>query len=259
MQLSRCASPTSTRQVTHLELPVRTWTRSVKQHFHCAHVHPCTACMYILRPAVLANLHLHQVQKEPCNLKHSYHTRTHLKTSSHEPHLPMAPSSDQNSSTPTPTDPDLQATPTYQNNPNLPPTPTLNSHTPNLHDQAQDMEELKQIWSGLSLERFEEETVSYVRIPVHPRTAMAWNQVTQTPGLPMRLEPPPPPNHYQMPRTHAQVRRTVHPYQAPTSRSRVPPVRQWDVQTSSSSVDSSDPLPAAIFRFLELEEVNIAL
>ena len=171
----------------------------------------------------------------------------------------MAPSSDQNSSTHTPTDPDLQATPTHQNNPNLQPTPTMNSHTPNLHNQAREMEELEQIWSGLSLERFEEETVSYVRILVHPQTAMAWNQVTQTPGLPMRLEPPPPPNHYQMPRTHTRVRRTMHPYQAPVGRSRVPPVRQRDVQMSSSSVDSSDPLLAAIFRFLELGEVNIAL
>ena len=178
MQLSRCASLTSTRQVTHLELPVRTWTRSVKKNFHCIHVHPCTACMSLLRPAVLAHLHLHQVQTEPCNLKHSYHTRTHLKSPSHEPHLPMAPSSDQSLSTPTPTDPDLQATPTYQNNPNLPPTPNMNSHTPNLHDQAREMEALEQIWSGLSLERSEEEMVSYVRIPVHPRTAMAWNQVT---------------------------------------------------------------------------------
>ena len=77
----------------------------------------------------------------------------------------------------------------------------MNSHTPNLHEQAREMEALEQIWSGLSLEH-SKETVSYVRIPVHPRTTMAWNQVTQTPGLPMRLEPPPSPNHYQMPRTH---------------------------------------------------------
>ena len=44
----------------------------------------------------------------------------------------------------------------------------MNSHTPNLHDQAWEMEELEQIWSGLSLERFKQETVSYVCIPVHP-------------------------------------------------------------------------------------------
>ena len=88
---------------------------------------------------------------------------------------------------------------------------------------------------------------------------MAWNQVTETPSLPMRLEPPPQPTPYQMPRTNARVRRTMHPYQAPISRSQVPSVRQQDVQTSSSSVDSSDQLPAAIFRFLDLGEKNITL
>ena len=171
----------------------------------------------------------------------------------------MAPSSNQSSSIPTPIDLDLQATPIHQSNPNLPPTLTMNSHTPNLHEQAQEMEALEQIWSGLSLGRSEDETVSYVCIPVHPRTAMAWNQVTQTPSPPMRLEPPPQPTPYQMPRTHARVRRTVHPYQAPVGRFRVPPVRQRDVQTSSSSVDSSDQLPAAIFQFLDLGEINIVL
>ena len=124
----------------------------------------------------------------------------------------MAPSSDQSSSTPTPIDPDLQATPIHPNNPNLPPTLIMNSHTPNLYEQAREMEAFEQIWSGLSLERSEDETVSYVRISVHPRTTMAWNQVTQTPSLPMRLEPPPQPTPYQMPRTHARVRWTVHPY-----------------------------------------------
>ena len=171
----------------------------------------------------------------------------------------MAPLSDQISSTPTPTDLDLQATPTHPSNLNLPPTPTMNSHTPNLHEQAREMEALEQIWSGLSLECSKDETVSYVRIPVHPRTAMAWNQVTQTPSLPMRLEPSPQPTPYQMPKTPARVRRTVHPYQAPVGRSRVPPDRQRDVQTSSSSVDSSNQLPAAIFWFLGLGEINIAL
>ena len=44
----------------------------------------------------------------------------------------------------------------------------MNSHTPNLHKQAREMEALEQIWSGLSLGRSKDETVSYVRIPVHP-------------------------------------------------------------------------------------------
>ena len=121
------------------------------------------------------------------------------------------------------------------------------------------MEALEQIWSGLSLGRSEDETVSYVCIPVHPRTAMAWSQVTQTSSLPMRLEPQPQPTPYQMPKPHAQVRWMVHPYQAPVGRSQIPPVRQRDVQTSSSSGDSLDQLPSAIFQFLDLGEINIAL
>ena len=34
---------------------------------------------------------------------------------------------------------------------------------------------------------------------------MAWNKVTQTPSLPIRLEPPPQPNSYHMPQTHVRV------------------------------------------------------
>ena len=52
---------------------------------------------------------------------------------------------------------------------------------------------LEQLWSELSLEHTLERTVSYVRIPVHPRTVMQWNQMTQMPSLPLRFDPPPPP------------------------------------------------------------------
>ena len=54
----------------------------------------------------------------------------------------------------------------------------MNSHSPTPQTQAQEMAALEQIWSGLSLGRSEDEMVSYVRIPVHPWTALAWNQVT---------------------------------------------------------------------------------
>ena len=102
----------------------------------------------------------------------------------------MTPSSDQSSSTPTPIDPDMRLTPTPQSTPTLPATPTMNTHSTTPQDQAQEMVNLKQIWSGVSFERSNDEIVSYVRIQVHPRTVLAWNQVTQTPSLPIRLEPP---------------------------------------------------------------------
>nr|POE98132.1 hypothetical protein CFP56_67121 [Quercus suber] len=63
--------------------------------------------------------------------------------------------------------------------------------SPPPNDQAPVMENLKQIWSRLYLENSNKENVSYVRIPVHPRVAMSWNQMTQTPNLPLRLEQPP--------------------------------------------------------------------
>ena len=100
----------------------------------------------------------------------------------------MTPSSDQSSSTPTPIDPDMHLTPTPQSTPTLPATPTMNTHSTNPQDQAQEMVNLKQIWSGVSFKRSNNETVSYVRIQVHPRTALAWNQVTQTPSLPISWE-----------------------------------------------------------------------
>lgn len=49
----------------------------------------------------------------------------------HRPHsnTQMAPSSDQQSSTPTPTDPDLHQTPSHQSSPSLPATPTMHTHS----------------------------------------------------------------------------------------------------------------------------------
>nr|POE83261.1 hypothetical protein CFP56_65939 [Quercus suber] len=135
----------------------------------------------------------------------------------------------------------------------------MNTHSSIPQDQAQEIVNLEQIGSGLSLGRSNDETVSYVQILVHPRTALAWNQVTQTPSLPTRVETPPRPTPYHMPQTDVRVRRSVHPYQSPEGHSRAPLVRQRNNQASSFSVDSPDPLPAAIFCFLDLEEINIAL
>ena len=51
----------------------------------------------------------------------------------------------------------------------------------------------------------------------------------------------------------------MHPYQAPTGHSQAPPVRQRKKQAISSSVDFPNPLPAVIFRFLDLSKINLAL
>ena len=171
----------------------------------------------------------------------------------------MALSSDQISSTPTPTNPDLHLSTKPQSNSHLLATPTMNNHTPSHPVHVQEMADLKQIWSGLSLEHLQEETVSFVRIPVHPQTAMLWNQVSQTPSLPLQLEPPshPPPSHRTRP--HARVVRSGHPYHPPARTSRALPIRQWSIPISSSSAKSPDPLPVAIFRFLDRSEINIAM
>ena len=123
------------------------------------------------------------------------------------------------------------------------------SSTP--QSSQQEMEMLEQLWSGLSLKHTLKGTVSYVRIPVHPRTAMQWNQMTQVPSLPLRLDPPPHSHSTRSHRTHGRVHRTSHPYHTPTRHSRAPSVRQRSISTSSSNAASPDPLLAAIFRFLD--------
>ena len=90
----------------------------------------------------------------------------------------MAPSSDQASSTPTPTDPDLSLTPTPQSNQPLSATPIMNYHSPTPQAYEQQMENLEQLWSRLSLKHTPNEMVNYVRISVHSRMAMQWNQMT---------------------------------------------------------------------------------
>ena len=171
----------------------------------------------------------------------------------------MAPSSNQLSSTATPTDSNLHLSTTPQSNSHMAAPSTMNSNTPSPPTHAQEMADLEQIWSGLSLEHLHDETVSFVWIPIHPQTAMVWNQVSQSPSLPLRLEPPaqPPPSY--RPRSHVRVLRSGHPYHPPARSSRAPPVRQRSVPTSSSSADSLNPLHATIFGFLDQCEVNIAM
>ena len=159
----------------------------------------------------------------------------------------MAPSSDQQSTTPTLTDLNLRFTPTHTGELSHPPHPSMHMQSPPPNDQALVMENLEQIWSRLYLEN-----VSYVRIPIHPRVAMAWNQMTQTPSLPLRLEQPPQIQTQRMTRGHVRVWRSVgHPV--------TQPVWQRNTQESSTSVESPERLPEAIICFLDLCEINIVL
>ena len=171
----------------------------------------------------------------------------------------MAPSSNQHSSTATPTNPDLRQSPTPQSFPHTPATPTMNNQAPPSQAHELMMANLEQVWSSLSLEYSQDELVGFVRIPVHPRTAMVWNQVSQTPSLPLRVETPPQPTPCNRSRSNAQVHRLRHPYQTPARSSRAPPVRQRTISMSSSSAESPDPLPVAIFRFLDRSEINISM
>ena len=175
----------------------------------------------------------------------------------------MVPSSDQTTPTTTPTDPDLHLSTTPQSNPHMAAPLTMSSHNHSPPTHAQAMEELEQIWSSLSLEHLQNETVSFVRIPIHLWTAMVWNQVSQSSSLPLRLElpaqPPTQPPPFHRPCSQIRVRCSGHPYHPPVRPSRALPVRQRSVPPSSSSADSSDPLPAAIFCFLDRSEVNIAM
>ena len=77
-----------------------------------------------------------------------------------------------------PTDLDLRLTSTPQSNPPLSATPIMNYHSSTPQAYEQEMENLEQLWSELSLEHTSNEMVSYVRILVYPRTAMQWNQMT---------------------------------------------------------------------------------
>lgn len=105
-------------------------------------------------------------------------------------------------------------TPTPTRGPHHFPHHSMHMQHPPLNDQALAMKVLEQIWSSLSLEQANEETMSNVCIPVHPRVAMAWNQTIQTPNLPLRLESPPQNQTRRMNRGHIQVQWVVHPYQA---------------------------------------------
>ena len=56
------------------------------------------------------------------------------------------------------------------------------------HDHPLPLDHLNQLMSCLSIKTTNNEEVTYVRIPIHPRTLVAWNQMTKTPILPLWLD-----------------------------------------------------------------------
>lgn len=90
----------------------------------------------------------------------------------------MVPSTDQQSSTPTPTDPDLQFTPLHPSNPSHSPQTSMHMQNQFPHDLLLEMNNLKQLWGRLSLEHNTNENASYVHISMHTRVAIAWNLIT---------------------------------------------------------------------------------
>ena len=131
--------------------------------------HPIKPCILWRIPTLLTSLPPHS-QNNSCTMPPSSDHSSTTPTQTN-PNLPphsqnnsytMPPSSDHSSTTPTQTDPDLHLTPTHHNLPPLPATPNMNTPSSFPHDQAQEMANLKQIWSSLSLGRSNDETVTYI-------------------------------------------------------------------------------------------------
>ena len=100
----------------------------------------------------------------------------------------MAPSSDENSTTPTPTDPDLQLSLSPMGSPHHPSLSPMPIQLSPPHNHPLLLDHLNQLMSCLSIKTTNNEEVTYVRIPIHPRTLVAWNQMTKTPILPLWLD-----------------------------------------------------------------------
>ena len=100
----------------------------------------------------------------------------------------MAPSSDENSTTPTPTDPDLQLSLSPMGSPHHPSLSPMPIQLSPPHNHPLPLDHLNQLMSCLSIKTTNNEEVTYVRIPIHPRTLVAWNQMTKTPILPLWLD-----------------------------------------------------------------------
>ena len=121
----------------------------------------------------------------------------------------MASSSNQDSTTPTPTDPNLQLSRSPMGSPHhlsLNPMPMQLSPP---HNHPLPLDHLNQLMSCLSIKTANNEEVTYVRILIYPWTLVAWNQMTKTPSLPLRLDSSTHRHHKRTFKGHAQVRRVV--------------------------------------------------
>ncbi|KAF3962472.1 hypothetical protein CMV_013023 [Castanea mollissima] len=56
------------------------------------------------------------------------------------------------------------------------------------HNHPLSLDHLNQLMSCLSIKTTNNEEVTYVRIPIHPWTLVAWSQMTKTPSLPLWLD-----------------------------------------------------------------------
>ena len=185
-------------RVGQLDFIVKMWQCMVKIKFYCRHVkclwHACKRPMRttVLTPPSSALYHT------DCCIWRINQPHANPRLHKHLPRNKMAPSFDQNSSTSTPTDPDLHLTPTHQTTPSLPATPSMHTHSPTPRPSLSNGKPRTNMeWSLFSpLHRRDSELCLLL---VHPRPAMAWNKVTQTPSLPMPLKSPPQPTPYQMP------------------------------------------------------------
>ena len=121
----------------------------------------------------------------------------------------MALSSDQDSTTPTPTDSDLQLTLSPMVSPHHPFLNPMPMQLSLPHNQPLPLDHLNQLMSCLSIKTTNNKEVTYVRIPIHSRTLVAWNQMTKTPNLPLQLDSSTHHHHRRNFRGHAWAQRAV--------------------------------------------------
>ena len=74
------------------------------------------------------------------------------------------------------------------------------------HDHPLLLDHLNQLMSYLFIKTTNNKEVTYVRIPIHPRTLVAWNQMTKTPSLPLQLDSSSDHRHKRNFRGHARAR-----------------------------------------------------
>ena len=131
----------------------------------------------------------------------------HISQNRVQPFTHMAPLFDQDSTTPTPTDLDLQLSLSPMGSPHHPSLNPMPMQLSPPHDHPLPLDHLNQLMNCLSIKTTNNEEVTYVRIPIHPWTLFAWNQMTKTPNLPLWLDSSTHRRHRRNFKGHAQARR----------------------------------------------------